>query len=105
MRRLEIENALIKRLGYVEGNRLICSSAGAVGERGEGVDIGPPTYDSGAGTLIRVGVEFPLLAPGTKFLVSTFKKSGYTAIIHRDLPLQVFLDRTDVSLGVFSRVS
>lgn len=105
MRRLEIESVHIERLGYAVGNKLVCSSAGPAGEQGQGADMGPAAYDSGIGTMIHPSVEFPLLAPGSRFLVSTHKKTGYTAAVHRDLPLQVFLDRPEVSLGVFSRVS
>ncbi|WP_332670034.1 EAL domain-containing protein [Aromatoleum sp.] len=105
MRRLEIESVHIERLGYAVGNKLVCSSAGPAGERGEGADLGPATYDSGVGTVSRPSVEFPHLAPGSEFLVVTHKKTAYTAVIHHDLPLQVFLDRPEVSLGVFSRMS
>src|SRR6185295_3043315 len=61
----------------------------------------PVKYRSATGTLVRTSIEMQLV-PGKTFLSSTDEKSGYTAIVHKDTPVQVFVDRSDISLGVFS---
>src|SRR5258706_13943957 len=44
------------------------------------------------------------LIRGKTFLSSTEETTGYTAIVHKDTPIQVFVDRSDISLGVFSSI-
>lgn len=99
MGKLDLASEQIQAVGYVRDDRLLCSSFGH-----HDTPVGAPTYVTPYGTAIRTSVEFPVL-PGKKFLVSTDVKSGYTVAIHPNLPLDVFVDEPDVSIGVFSSVA
>lgn len=96
MGKIDLESEQVQAVGYVANDRLLCSSFGR-----HDTAVGPPAYLSGSGAYIRPSVEFPVL-PGRKFLLSTHKTSGYSTAIHPNLPLDVFVHRSDVSVGVFS---
>ncbi len=96
MAKLDLASEQIQAIGYVENDRLLCSSYGR-----HNTAVGPPAYLSGSGAYIRPAVEFPVL-PGKKLLLSTSRNSGYSAAINPQLPLDVFVDTPDVSVGVFA---
>ena len=96
MRKLHLGSDQFQAVAYVKDDRMLCSSFGR-----HDTPLGPPTYVTGYGTDIRTSVEFPIL-PGRKFLMSTHKASGYSVAIHPDLPVNVFVDEPNVSVGVFS---
>jgi sensor c-di-GMP phosphodiesterase-like protein len=93
---LDLASEQVQAVGYVQNDTLVCSSYGR-----HATPVGPPDYLSGSGAYIRAAVTFPVL-PGRKFLLSTSQKSGYSAAINADRPLDVFVDKENVSLGVFS---
>jgi sensor c-di-GMP phosphodiesterase-like protein len=99
MRKLHLGSDQFQAVAYVKDDRMLCSSFGR-----HNTLLGPPTYRTGYGTDIRTAVEFPIL-PGRKFLMSTHKTSGYSVAIHPDLPLNVFVNEPDVSVGVFSNAA
>lgn len=96
MSALDLQSELVKAVGYVKDDRLLCSSYGR-----HDTPVGPPAYLSALGAQVRPGLEFPIL-PGKKFVLITHAASGYSVAILADLPLDVFLDQPDVSAGVYS---
>jgi sensor c-di-GMP phosphodiesterase-like protein len=96
MARLDLASEHVQAIGYVKDDRLLCSSYGR-----HNTPVGPPAYVSGSGAYIRPAVEFPVL-PGNRLLLSTSKSSGYSTAINPNLPLDVFVDKSDVSVGVFA---
>jgi sensor c-di-GMP phosphodiesterase-like protein len=101
MRRLTVDLDQLRAVGYVAKDHMVCSGFGRHDNNRPGIPLGPVTYRSRVGTLVRNSVEMALI-PGKTFLTSTDAKSGYTAIVHKDTPVQVFVDRPDISLGFFS---
>jgi sensor c-di-GMP phosphodiesterase-like protein len=96
MARLDISSMQLQAVGYVANDRLMCSS---LGRHGAGTPVGPPDYLSASGPYIRTSVEFPV-APGTKFLLVTDRTTGYSALIHRELPISVLTNDPEISLGM-----
>lgn len=96
MGKLDLGSEQVQAVGYVQNDRLLCSSYGH-----HNTPVGSPTYKTPYGTYIRVEVEFPVL-PGKKFILSTDAETGYSAAIHPNIPLDVFVGEPDVSVGVYS---
>ena len=103
MRRLTVDLDQLRIVGYVANDHMVCSGFGRHDNNRPGIPLGPVTYRSAQGTLVRTSLEMPII-PGKKFLSSTDETSGYTTIVHKDTPVQVFVDRSDISLGVFSSI-
>jgi len=99
MGKLDLGSDQIQAVGYVHNDRLLCSSYGK-----HDSPVGPPLYTTPYGTQTRTGVQFPIY-PGLEFLLVTDVQSGYTTAIHPNLPLDVFSNDAEISLGVFSTVS
>ena len=99
MREIDLGSTQLQAVGYIADNRLMCSSLGI---HGAGIPLGPPDYVNAAGTSIRAGVELPFV-PAMRFTISTREKSGYAAIVHRVLPLDVATYRPDISLGLVGK--
>jgi sensor c-di-GMP phosphodiesterase-like protein len=95
MKQMKLRGDNLEAVGYVAGDRLLCSS---LGQHGAGVPLGPPDYLSSTGVYIRVAVPLPL-APGRTFFASTRKASGYTVLVHRDLLTEVSVERPYTALG------
>ncbi len=96
MEQIALSSDELRGIGYVTGNRLICSSLGV------GVpvmSVGLPTYKSSRSNFIRFSVELPF-DPGKKFLLVSHATSGYTAIIDPDQLLQVSRKGRFTSVGV-----
>lgn len=79
MRRLALRSTNLQIVGYVSGNRMVCSSLGA--EEVAGVDLGPPDVIHADGFKLRHRVVFPF-APTTQFLVA--EENHYAGVIHKD---------------------
>ncbi|HET8694639.1 MAG TPA: CSS-motif domain-containing protein, partial [Aquabacterium sp.] len=77
MRRLAIGARTLRAVGYVQGDRLLCSS---YGNHGAGIPIGAPSYLSQRGYFIRPAVQLHI-AGDEKYLLSTEQRSGYSALI------------------------
>lgn len=96
MGKLNLESEQVQAVGYVENNLLLCSSYGR-----HNTPVGPPTYETPYGLQSRIGVQFPI-SPNYNFVLSTDAETGYSVAIHPNQPLAIFIDKSDVSVGIFS---
>ena len=94
MREIDLGSTYIQAVGYVEGNRMLCSSI--VGSA-RVLELGEPTYRSASGALVRIDVHFPF-APEYAFLVVQY--GNFAAILHAQLPIDTAKSEPDVSLAV-----
>lgn len=101
MREIDLSSTQLQAVGYIAGDKLLCSS---LGSHGAGIPVGAPDYVNTTGISIRAAVELPLV-PGVRFTISTREKSGYAAIVHRAGPLDVMMYRPDMSIGLVGRSS
>lgn len=98
MRRLAIGARTLRAVGYVQGDRLLCSS---YGHHGEGLSVGVPSHLSQRGYFIRPAVQLPL-AGDEKYLLSTEQGSGYSALILPGQAIDLPMAPPDVNFGLFS---
>jgi sensor c-di-GMP phosphodiesterase-like protein len=101
MTQLTVDSPLLLALGHVENERLLCSTFGLLGQ---GVPIGPPDYLSRTGHDIRANASLPGLMQ-SKLLLSTHRSSGYTAIVHPSVPIDMLNDQADLSIGLVNTKS
>jgi sensor c-di-GMP phosphodiesterase-like protein len=95
MKQMKLQGDNLEVVGYVAGDRLLCSS---LAQHGAGFLLGPADYLSSTGVYIRVAVRLPLIQ-GRTFFASTRKSSGYTVLVHRDLLTEVTVERPYTALG------
>jgi sensor c-di-GMP phosphodiesterase-like protein len=95
MKQLKLQSDNLEAVGYIAGDRLLCSS---LDQHGTAIPVGAADYLSRTGVYIRVSVPLPM-APDRKFFISTRRASGYTVIVHRDLLTEVSIDRPYTALG------
>lgn len=95
MRSIDLSSSYLQMVGYVSNDRLMCSS---LGRHRDGIPLGPADYVSRRGATVRSSVQLSI-APGMQFFVT--EKYGYAAILHREFPIDVLVEKRDVSLGVF----
>jgi sensor c-di-GMP phosphodiesterase-like protein len=81
MRKLALRSTNIQFVGYVSGNRLVCSSLGT--EEVTAVDLGPPTVIHANGVRVRSDAVFAF-APASRFVV--VEDHHYAAVIHKATP-------------------
>lgn len=96
MRGLVIRSNLLVDVGYLKDDVLVCSSFGR-----DPVPVGPPTYTSATGYIMRVGVRHPL-APEARLVIATEPKSGYAVLISQSLPLDALPEDSNAVLGLMS---
>lgn len=96
MRDLALSSSYLQLVGYVKGNRLICSS---YGDHGEGIPVGSTDYLSSRGAWIRRSVFLPYL-PNTRFFMVTEARSGYSSLALPDLILDTGSEFHDVSVAL-----
>ncbi|MBU0748351.1 MAG: EAL domain-containing protein [Gammaproteobacteria bacterium] len=83
MRKLVVKSNLLIDVGYVENNQMRCSSFGRNEYR-----VGPPSYRGDGGYDVRAQLEHPLL-PGSRLVMSTDPKTGFSTLIHQGAVLEV----------------
>jgi sensor c-di-GMP phosphodiesterase-like protein len=98
MARTGIAAEHLQGVGFVSDNQLLCSS---FGPHGNSASVGPVDYISAQNFWIRTAVEFRNI-PHTKFILVTDPKTGYTAIVHPHLLLDIFFDTKGISVGFMS---
>jgi sensor c-di-GMP phosphodiesterase-like protein len=96
MRNLTLSSSYLQLVGYVEGNRLICSS---YGNHGDGIPVGPADYLSKRGAWIRRSVYLPFL-PKTRFFMVTEQGSGYSSLALPDLILDAGRESREISVAL-----
>jgi sensor c-di-GMP phosphodiesterase-like protein len=83
MRRLDLRSTNLQAIGYMSGNRMLCSSLGA---EVADIDLGPPDVLRPNGVTLRNEVVFPF-APASRFIVVEYEH--YAAVIHKDTAFAV----------------
>jgi sensor c-di-GMP phosphodiesterase-like protein len=101
MAQMAVDSPLLLAVGYVEGDHLLCSTFGL---HGQGIPIGPPDYLSRTGHDIRASAKLPGLTQST-LLLSTHRASGYTAMVHPSMPIDMLSEQTDLSIGLLNTKS
>lgn len=100
MRRYDLASSYIQSIGYMVGNRLVCSSQGTDTDAGV-FDLGAVDWVRPDQVKVRAYVKFPF-DPVSTYLVLE-DSAGYTAVINKDLPIDITPHMGDVALGLFSR--
>ncbi|RZA35122.1 MAG: EAL domain-containing protein [Lysobacteraceae bacterium] len=94
MREIDLGSTYIQAVGYVAGNRMLCSSIAGTARV---LELGPPTYISATGVPVRTDVRFPY-APEQAFVVVQVGK--FAAIVHARMPIDVARSEPDVAVAV-----
>ncbi|WP_049780916.1 EAL domain-containing protein [Hahella chejuensis] len=94
MRDIDLSSSQIQAIGWVSNNILKCSSLGASGTMQ--IDLGDPDVVTTTGSRLRTNVTFPF-AKDSAFTV--VERNGYAAIIHKDLPIDVVTESSDISIA------
>lgn len=95
MRDIDMASSYLQLVGQVEDGRLLCSS---MGRHGDGITLGPAAYVSSLGASMRTAVDLGI-SGGMRLLV--VEKDGVAVALHPETLVDTFLDRPDVSLGVY----
>jgi sensor c-di-GMP phosphodiesterase-like protein len=96
MRSLVIRSNLLIDVGYVMGDELTCSAFGR-----HAVAVGPPSYVSAYGFVVRVGVRHPL-ALETRLLIVVDPKSSYAAVVSQGLPIDIIPAESNLIVGLIN---
>jgi len=86
----------LQAVGYVQNDRLLCSS---LGEILEPVDIGPAEYVSPNGLAVRTARRLPM-GHQDLYRISTSAKSGFAAIVHTENAFVMSPTGADGGLGI-----
>jgi sensor c-di-GMP phosphodiesterase-like protein len=96
MGHIAVASEYLQAVGFVSDDRLLCSS---FGRYSPGILVGPPDYVGPNDLAIRTAITLPGV-PDVKFILATRPSTGYSVIVHPKLPLDVFVDNQDLSVGV-----
>ncbi|MBW8827435.1 MAG: EAL domain-containing protein [Acidobacteria bacterium] len=97
MRQLDVSSSTLQALGRVQGNRLTCTSLGALN-----VTLPPVDLIGGLGAKIRAKVMLPI-APGVTFkMVELY---GYACVVSADIAIDFPVHDEDISLATYSTVN
>ncbi len=95
LREATMDYSYLQAIGYVSNDQIVCS---AIGPRGDGIDMGPPSYVSPRGTRFHLSASIG----GSKPLL-VMDGGGFAAALHPDTLLDVSTGIPDLSLGVYGR--
>jgi sensor c-di-GMP phosphodiesterase-like protein len=101
MARVALASEQLHAIGFIANQQLLCSS---FSKYEPGIQVGRPDYISAHGSEIRTAVKLPS-EPSVGFILVTRRASGYTAIVHPSLPLDVFVDEHGIALGLIGLTS
>lgn len=93
LREVIMDYSYLQAIGFVSNDHVACS---AIGPRGDGIDLGPPSYIGAMGARIRISAA---LGGNQRFLV--MEKGGFAAALHPEALLDVSTGIPDLSLGVY----
>ena len=95
MRDLDVSSSQLQMIGYIKGDRLMCSS---LGKHGKGIPVGPVDYVTPQGAGMRVGTVLPISST-RRFLIGS-SQAGFAVVIHPDLVIDVAAEPSDLAVGV-----
>ena len=95
MRDIGMKSNYLQAVGYVENERLQCSS---FGRYNVGLPLGPAAYVSSMGTRIRPAVD---LGQGKDRHFLVFELGHYAAAIHTNKMLDVYTDKPNIAIGLY----
>ena len=98
MAQLTVDSPLLLAFGHIEDEHLLCSTFGL---HGRGIPVGPSDYLSRTGHDIRAKARLPGLTQ-SMLLLSTQRSTGYTAIVHPSVPIDMLSDQADLSIGLLN---
>jgi len=96
MRSLAISASYLQDVGYVEGDKLRCSSYGNLGA---GYALGPADYRSSRGARIHKAVKLPF-SESRKFFVITESDNGYSSLVMPELILDISEASRDAAIAL-----
>lgn len=94
MRELSVRSPLLAGIGYVHGSALQCSSFGL-----QSIDVGEPSYLGSLGYFLRTAIPTELNG-SDDLILSTNKRTGYTAIVRKSTLLDSMALRVFTSTGL-----
>ncbi len=101
MRRQAVGAGTLRGIGYVQDDRLLCSS---YGHHGAGIPLGPPSYVSRLGSAIRTAVSLPF-AGDEDYVFVTQLSSGYSMFFLPAVVLDKVSHDPSIAIGVYGTSS
>jgi len=96
MRALVIRSNLLIDVGHMMNDELACSAFGR-----QAIALGPPSYVSSHGYVLRLGVRHPL-APQATLLIVADPKTGYAAMVSQAQPIETIPEESDLVVGLIN---
>lgn len=96
MESIDAASFQLQAVGYVEDNRVRCSS---LGRNMRGLALGKPDYTTVNGVAVRRTCTLPG-NPAVSLLVVTDTRTGFSAFVHPDMPIDVGSSDARLSVGV-----
>jgi sensor c-di-GMP phosphodiesterase-like protein len=99
MSSLDVSSSYLQAFGYMEGTRVMCASVGSI--LPGGLEIGPPDYQGSGDASVWIAAKVGV-ATDMAFLLLQDNASGYAALLHPNLAIDVAVDRPGLAIGVYS---
>ena len=93
---IDLGSTYLQAVGYVEDDRLVCSS---LGDHGDGIPLGPAAFTSVQGDRMRPRVRLPMI-PDTDLLMA--EHSGTATLVHPEMFTNLVQSADDPSVGLLS---